>query len=164
MKIILLAGIGFACLCLTACLSLGDSDKLTKTDIEEFETWYKVNKEPLVGSAGGALQGKHLEREGMREVYINDIGKPVSTGEMTIPFPVGTIIVKDTFYRNGDGSRGKRWNITVMRKREPGYDSSKGDWEYAEAAPSKSLGIVGKWNLCIDCHVYARKDYVFTWE
>ena len=89
-----LVSISCACFLLTACASLDDKDRLLTSHFQDFETWYKINDEPLTGSAGGSLQGKHLEREGIREVYINDIGKPVITGQQNPPFPAGTILVK----------------------------------------------------------------------
>lgn len=151
---------------LAGCLSsLGDRNVLKASDFTDFETWYKVNAEPLVGEAGGLLQGKHLERGGIREVYVNEVGRPVFEGRRQLPFPEGTIIVKDTFHLTPEGGKGKRWNITVMRKREAGYDPQEGDWEYATAGARKNLRVRGRWKLCIDCHrIAADKDYVFTWE
>ena len=72
--------------------------------------------------------------------------------------------MKDTFYLTEDGGRGRRWNITVMKKREAGYDPENNDWEYVTAGPAKGVRYQGKMSLCIDCHVDAEKDYVFTWE
>ena len=148
----------------TSCVSIADRDRLRTPDFRDFESWYKVNKQPLTGDAGGLLQGKHLDTEGIREVYVNDNGRPVFRGEVQLPFPAGTIIVKDTYYADKGGSRGRRWNITVMRKRESGYDSDNGDWEYVTAGPRGGVRFQGIRSLCIDCHSAAEKDYVFTWE
>ena len=151
---------------LSGCLSsLGDRDGLTTDHFAEFESWHKVNAEPLIGPADGLLRGKHLERDGVREVYANDIAREVFEGRADLPFPEGSIVVKDTFYLTDEGGIGERWNITVMKKREAGYDPDNGDWEYATAGPRKDIRVRGRWNLCIDCHLDALStDYVFTWE
>lgn len=148
----------------SACVSYSDKNRLRKGDYDDFETWYKVNAEPLIGPAGGLLQGKHLEEGGVREVHVNEVGRPVFTSDEELQIPQGTIIVKDTYYLNEDGTRGKRWNITVMRKREAGYDPEYNDWEYVEAGPGKNVKYQGKLEVCIDCHLAADRDYVFTWK
>ena len=154
----------FLCVMLISCVSFGDKERMRKTDYREFESWAKVNAEPLTGTANGLLQGKHLEDRGIREVYVNEVGEPSFSGNAELPLPVGTIIVKDTFYIAKDGLRGRRWNITVMKKRESGYDSENGDWEYITAGPRKGVRFQGIRPLCIECHILADRDFVFTWE
>ena len=149
---------------LASCVSISDRYRLRKADFNEFESWYKINDEPLTGAADGLLRGKHLEEGGMREVYVNDIGQSAFSGDAQVPLPEGTVIVKDTFYIAKDGTKGRRWNITVMRKREPGYDAEYNDWEYVIAGPGKGVRFQGRMPLCIDCHIAADKDFVFTWE
>ena len=149
-------------LLLASCVTYSDKDRLKTRDFKDFETWHKINIEPLTGDGDGFLQGKHLENEGIREVYTNRIGQPVFQGDSSLPFPSGTIIVKDTYYIDKDQTKGRRWNITVMRKRNPGYDPEHGDWEYVTAGPRKGVRHQGTMELCIDCHIVADKDYVFT--
>lgn len=156
---LLLVGVLF-----TTCVTYSDKERLRKSDFGAFESWHKINAQSLTGDADGALQGKHLENRGVREVYVNSIGKPIIEGTDKPPFPEGTIIVKDTFYITKSGDRGRRWNITVMRKREAGYDPDNGDWEYVTAGPGKGVRYQGKMPLCIECHVDAERDYVFTWN
>ena len=148
----------------TSCVTISDSQRLKTRDFSDFESWFKVNAKPLIGDGDGFLRGKHLENEGIREVYANEIGQKVFQGNVQPPFPQGSIIVKDTFYTAKDGGKGRRWNITVMRKREPGYDPANGDWEYVTAGPRKGVRYQGTMPLCIDCHVAADKDFVFTWN
>ena len=149
---------------LMSCITYGDAERLRISDFSDFESWHKVNPESLIGPADGLLQGRHLEEGGMREVYVNSVGRSVSDGETELPFPEGSIVLKDTYYIDRDGGRGRRWNITVMRKRAEGYDSENGDWEYVTAGPTKFIRLQGRAPLCIECHVYAEdRDYVFTW-
>lgn len=164
MKKRIIAVIAIAIIVLASCVTISDRDRLRKSNFSDFESWHKINAEPLVGAAGGLLRGKHLEEGGMREVYVNEIGRPVFTGESQGPLPEGTIIVKDTFYIAKDGTKGRRWNITVMRKRERGYDSENNDWEYVTAGPGKGVRFQGRMPLCIECHLAADDDFVFTWE
>ena len=147
-----------------SCVTFNDDDRMKTEDFETFESWHKVNAETLTGTSNGQLQGKHLEDRGFREVYVNDIGRPAFAGGGDIPIPEGTIIVKDTYYIARDGSQGRRWNITIMKKREAGYDSDNNDWEYVTAGPNKFVRYQGTMSLCIDCHVAAERDFVFTWN
>ena len=147
-----------------SCVTFDDKDRLKTHDFVDFESWYKVNTQPLTGDAGGLLQGKHLENDGIREVYANEIGSSVFQGKTSPHFPPGAIIVKDTYYTDKNGGKGRRWNITVMKKREQGYDPENGDWEYVTAGPRKGVRYQGTMQLCIDCHAAAENDYVFTWE
>ena len=147
-----------------SCVTYNDDDRMRTADFEAFESWHKVNAETLTGTSKGQLQGKHLEDRGYRELYVNEVGRPAFAGDGIVPLPEGTIIVKDTYYIARDGSRGRRWNITIMKKREAGYDPDNNDWEYATAGPRKFIRYQGTMSLCVDCHVVAERDYVFTWE
>ncbi len=149
---------------LGSCVTISDRARLRKADFNEFESWYKINDEPLTGAGEGFLRGKHMEEGGMREVYVNEIGQSSFSGDAQVPLPEGTVIVKDTFYIAKDGTKGRRWNITVMRKREPGYDTENNDWEYVTAGPGKGVRFQGRMPLCIECHIAADKDFVFTWK
>jgi hypothetical protein len=149
---------------LASCVTYSDKDRLRTRDFSDFEAWSKVSEVPLTGDGGGFLAGKHLEERGMREVYTNEIGRPVFQEGGPVPFPSGTIIVKDTFYLDDGGAKGRRWNITVMRKRDAGYDPDHNDWEYVTAGPRKGVRYQGTMELCIDCHIAAERDYVFTWR
>ena len=163
MKQAMRASLVIVALATFSCITFWDEKRTVRADYEDFESWYKINSKPLIGDADGLLQGRHLEAEGLREVYINEIGRPVIEGTRDLPFPSGTIIVKDTYYRTEDGERGRRWNITVMRKRETDYDPDNNDWEYLTVNANKTIRIQGKMTLCIDCHAAAEDDYVFTW-
>ena len=150
-------------LLLLSCITFSDSERMRVSDFRDFESWFRVTDEPLIGAGNGPLLGRHLEEEGMREVYINEIGRGGFDGGRNL-FPKGTVIVKDTHYVSRDGGKGRRWNITVMRKREAGYDPEHNNWEYVTAGPTKFIRVQGTYPLCIECHVFAREqDYVFTW-
>ena len=62
-------------------------------------------------------------------------------------------------------SRGKGdlANLTIMVKREGGYDPENGDWEYLMTTATKAVRMQGNLGMCIGCHSAAYdSDYVFT--
>ncbi len=139
-----------------------DPDATTSEDLSSYQTWTKVNDETITGDATGTLgQQVHEGAGGFREVFVNSVGAPVYAGESSTPFPVGTIIVKES-YPEADGSKGELANLTVMVKREAGYDSSNGDWEWAMLGPDMGIRTQGRLASCYQCHaVAADTDYSF---
>lgn len=83
-------------------------------------------------------------------------------------YPVGTVIAKEGF----DSSKGKPGNalfISIMRKREKGYDSANGDWEYLQFDPNGQTLLKGKATQkdvqaqCASCHLnVADRDFIFS--
>lgn len=71
----------------------------------------------------------------------------------------GTIIVKEKL----DGQHPDHPELfTIMRKREKGYDSSRGNWEYAVADKSRKIVEQGKLDRCITCHETQKaSDYLY---
>ncbi len=90
----------------------------------------------------------------------------------------GTIVTKKTHAKKEDNSLGDLQVAFAMVKREPGYDSDNGDWEYMMipfdatndygTQPFGNLPAVnaegrGKMNNCIGCHAKAGgNDYLFV--
>jgi hypothetical protein len=74
-------------------------------------------------------------------------------------FPEGSVIVKEKL-SNSDSSSPEL--LTVMRKREPGYNTGNGDWEYMVLDGSaKSVKARGKLENCQSCHLMNQpSDYV----
>jgi hypothetical protein len=80
--------------------------------------------------------------------------------EQRLPrFPQGSIIVKEKLATQASTSPEL---LTVMRKREPGYDPNKGDWEYMVFDNSaKVLQASGKLEKCQACHLPLKQtDYI----
>ncbi len=158
--IILLIAAG---LTLTSCLSSGaDDPNATQVDAyAEYETWSMVNAETITGDETGSLGRAHEGSSGFREVYVNKSGRKVSDGESPLPYPEGTIIVKESF-GNDSGSKGELSSVTVMVKRESEYDPENGNWEYVMLKPSMKAQAQGRLSACISCHSAAENDFVFT--
>lgn len=99
------------------------------------------------------------------KVFVNEKGKHAMASPEPI-FPVGSVIVKEKFEANSKStapSNPKPNLLTVMVKRDKGYDSPNGDWEYFTAAGngkvnSKTLST----KHCQSCHQGKKSsDYTF---
>jgi hypothetical protein len=139
-----------------------DSYVTQLSDIEGYTSWKKVNLEPVTGDRTGFLGPAHAGEEGFREIYVNNIGRAVSTGSADFPYPVGTIIVKEA-YMNEGGMKGMLGAVTIMIKRGSNYDPSHNNWEYMMVSPENEIMRQGKVEGCTGCHANASDtDYVFT--
>ncbi len=56
-------------------------------------------------------------------------------------------------------------DITVMYKREAGYDAAHQDWFYANYAPDGAVKAAGRVEMCISCHKKAPgDDFIFSFD
>lgn len=119
----------------------------------------KANSQPITGDSTGALGRAHEAAEGFREVYVNRIGEAgfSDSGE----FREGTIIVKEAFAES-DGDKGDLTAVTVMVKREDGFDSGNGNGEYVNASADLKIRGQGAIRSCIVCHAQAENEYIFA--
>ena len=132
-------------------------------DFSDYLNWVKVNQETITGDETGVLGPAHERAKGFREIYVNEAGKAVAYGEAEYPYPEGSVILKESFTEK-DGGKGKLASITVMIKREEGYDRDNGNWEYVNANGDFKISRQGKIGMCIGCHsVMSGKDFTF-WD
>ncbi len=92
-------------------------------------------------------------------VYVNNIGKRAMLQEKTAKFPPGSIIVKEKLtYATSKIPE----LLTVMRKRELGYDPSHGNWEYLVVdGTGTQVQVWGRLQTCQGCHAnYRDEDYI----
>lgn len=92
-------------------------------------------------------------------VYVNDVGREAMMTRKKPTFPVGSVIIKEKLTSKTSTTPEL---LTVMVKREPGYDPNKGDWEYlvlnGSATEISKSGILTD---CQSCHtVYKHTDYI----
>jgi len=139
------------------------------TIIEGYEHWTRVNPEPVqmdqrVAALCAAaylpsMTDKSPHREKFITVYVNDVGRHAMTQELNPRFPVGSVIVKEKL-PSKDATTPEL--LTVMRKREHGYDSKNGDWEYVMLdGPGQAVLDPGKVESCQSCHFsYRPQDFV----
>jgi hypothetical protein len=139
--------------------------------IAGYRQWTRVNPEPQIVSSPLAAQcaaptAAQLQMEDTNPhnnkwvvVYVNDIGRAAMMEQKKPVFPQGSIIVKEklTTQESKDPEL-----LTVMRKREAGYDSTRGDWEYMVFdGPGKIVKASGKLENCQACHLPLKAtDYV----
>ena len=164
---------------------VGSSKSTTFTGSETiagYKQWTLVNPQPqMIDAMNAGLcraplpidlahdSGPHIRK--FVSVYVNEIGKVAMLEERQPRFPEGSVIVKEKLSKGPtmkmvEGS----WQteisqpelLTVMRKRETGYDPSKGDWEYMVFDGSgKTLQASGKLGNCQACHTtFEQTDYI----
>lgn len=138
-----------------------DPDATAVDSFSDYTNWHRVNTSPITGDTTGGLGNAHEGSSGLREVYINSVGSAASSGTSALPYPEGTIVVKESFKSDG-GEKGKLTGITVMAKREAGYDPENGDWEYLNVKPDLKVSAQGRLSGCVSCHSASDDDYVFT--
>lgn len=139
--------------------------------IKGYKDWTKVNPEPAVfhsqiaslcarpTTQQIAMDQGDPHRDKFITVYVNDIGRHAMMEEKTPHFPQGSIIVKEKLTTRESSAPEL---LTVMVKREPGYNSENGDWEYmALDGSGKSVQARGKLENCQACHLTVKdRDYV----
>jgi len=106
------------------------------------------------------------------KIYVNPTGKAAFISLNRDAFPIGSMIVKekyvaptrkdtDWFIRKlPKGARPEL--LTVMIKREKGFDPANGDWEYQVASGDAQKSNAKGLEHCAKCHQdLADQDYVF---
>ncbi len=188
----LFAGLGVAMLAAAlaspqAQSAIGQDFRFDATKLNDKTLWTQVNERPYyLASYVDALCriASRKDFESARKqnphsstyitVYVNKIGRAAMFSTGPPRFPEGSIIVKEKIEKPLD-ARG--FNIsakkpledltpslyTLMIKREPGYNSAAGDWEFAVASGKDAqIEASGKLENCQACHLEKRdQDFVF---
>ena len=157
-------------------------DKSDGDFIAGYKKWTRVNNEPQIVPSRLAIQcamptreERNLEdqnphRDKFVVVYVNATGRSAMMEQKWPRFPVGSVIVKEKLSTKESATPEL---LTVMKKREPGYDPNKGDWEYfVFDGTGRDMKASGKLGKCQGCHLEDhRTDYVSrryipydTWE
>lgn len=161
---------------LAARLTQGTSEDFSfdAAKLKDTAVWTKVNAEPyhmnpMVNILCGLPSKKSLEAERKTNphaeafitVYVNNAAREAMFAKETKTFPQGSVIVKEKVGHRIEG--GKPLLYTIMRKREPGYNPSLGDWEFAVVGPNgKDVQGIGKLENCQNCHRTKRvSDFVY---
>jgi hypothetical protein len=135
--------------------------------ILKYRTWTVVNPEPVILDAFlGTLcadvsnppETPHKDK--YIRVYVNDVGQEAMLKAKDPKFPVGSIVIKEKLPEKQ--SQTPEFH-TIMVKREAGYDSRGGDWQYlimdsAQTKLEKPTVI----ESCQSCHAAWAKtsDYI----
>jgi hypothetical protein len=117
------------------------------------------------------VDGKDTKKEKAKEssqkheslfsrVYVNEIGRHTLLNEADPKYPVGTIIVREKFWGGQDAQPEL---VTVMAKRQKGFNALINDWEFLIFdGPKMSKKTDVKTENCLACHKQKEKDdFVF---
>lgn len=155
--------------------SQGDAKPETKIAgaelIKGYRNWTKVNPVPelvlshiayacfIPSAAEQKLDDENPHRDKYITVYVNDAGRRAMMEKEKPKYPQGSIVVKEKL--TTAESRTPEL-LTVMIKRERGYNPAVGDWEFMGL--DGDGGVVrarGKLETCQGCHQkYSYVDYV----
>ena len=137
-----------------------------------YRKWIRVNPEPLFldheiaslcvtpspQQVAVSMNNPHDRK--FFTVYVNAAAETTMMTGTPPVFPVGSIIVKEKL--PSEKSKSPEL-LTVMIKREAGYDSANGDWEYLVLNGAASqIESRGKLESCQSCHSHRKEtDFVF---
>jgi hypothetical protein len=137
--------------------------------IAGYKQWTRVNPEPLLMAVPSAQlcaaltptavpAGPHA-KDKFITVYVNDTGRHAMMEEQTPHFPQGSVVIKEKLTTANSKTPEL---LTVMIKREPGYNPESGDWEFMVVDGSgKTVQARGKLENCQSCHQHDQDtDYV----
>ena len=136
--------------------------------INGYRKWTRVNPVPAdfpstLALLCAPLTVKQLEMDPHKDkfitVYVNELGTKAMMHEKKPQFPKGSVIVKEKLTSRESTSPEL---LTVMIKREQGYNPGNGDWEYmALDGDGKEVRARGRLEKCQACHQRAAYgDYV----
>jgi len=139
-----------------------------ESEVARYKNWTKVNDEPQIMWAEVAAMcrmptEKELEDDIHNNKYINVYVNQAGAGEMMTKkkplFPQGTVIVKEKL-STPDSKTPEL--LTVMIKRNKGFNSENGDWEYMTLnGEATKVTARGKLTSCQSCHAVDKPtDYV----
>jgi hypothetical protein len=169
-----------AALCISVALVLSRPVKSDTPNsasvIDGYKNWTHVNPEPKlvpaqvaalcapVTARNSGLDQTSPHRDKFVVVYVNDVGRTAMMEKLSPTFPQGSLIVKEKLATRDSNTPEL---LTVMRKREAGYDPERGDWEYLVFnGAGTTIQESGKLQKCQECHVrekatdYVSRDYM----
>jgi hypothetical protein len=139
--------------------------------IRDYKRWTRVNPVPAVFNAlvsaacasvvtQSSMEQHNPHRDKFITVYVNEIGRKSMMEEKLPHFPQGSIIVKEKLTTKDSTSPEL---LTVMFKREPGFNPQSGDWEYmALDGAGKQVQARGRIEHCQGCHMMVdTTDFVY---
>jgi hypothetical protein len=144
-------------------------DKIEATEIDGYKHWTPANPKPvkldaqiavMCAPASAMRQPDSPHANKFITVYVNDKGKTALLKTANPQFPQGTIIVKEKL---ANESATAPELLTVMLKREAGFNPPSNDWEFMVVnGDGKTVIERGKLMNCITCHTAKRQqDFVF---
>jgi hypothetical protein len=157
-----------------------EAPRLPESPIQGYKSWVRVNRKPHQVSSRIAMMcraptqeeiaaeaadphleaGEHpsLMRTRFVTVYVNKLAEQAMLHQNHPAYPQGSLIVKERLARPTDSVPEL---LTVMHKREKGYNPGHGDWEYMTLdGAGKQITAQGRLQKCESCHAEWKKtDY-----
>ena len=147
---------------LTACMSTSEPMGPADSAWDSYRAWYRVNPEPETGDPTGFLTNVHDGINAYRNIYVNTVGEAVNRGNQSLPYPAGTILLKESFNNRAALEADRNPDLTVMVKLAAGSSPETGDWEYIRPDGARGTGSSDLAAFCRNCHLYAAAhDYNF---
>jgi hypothetical protein len=137
-----------------------------RAEVSKYKTWTRANPQPVLMdpvtavdcASPGFRSGPHANKYIL--VYVNEVARSAMMTERYPKFPPGSIIVKEKLGEKSANALPEL--LTIMVKRNSGYDTGNGDWDYLVAD-----GFVARFERpvnvksCQTCHLRHRDtDYV----
>ena len=118
-----------------------------------FESWLKMNAEPIVGGSPAHF--------GTKDILVNQERAAIAPdGEQKFPYPDGSIIVKPVVRSDEDFI-----GIFALMQKEAGSNPAANDWtfiEYSRRDKDAAFTVLAKGKLCESCHSAVQDtDYVY---
>jgi Cytochrome P460 len=141
------------------------------SEIKDYKTWTKVNDKPQHVESKLSIQcsaptfaqkeseANNPHNDKYINVFVNSLGKTEMMTKKRPQFPKGTVIVKEKL-TTADSTSPEL--LTVMIKREKGFNTKNGDWEYMTVnGEATEVTAKGKLENCMACHAVEKStDYV----
>lgn len=126
----------------------------------DYKDWTKLNNTSITGDHSGFLGGLHEGSNGVREVYINDVGLNAASGAAPYNYPVGTVILKEQYSSQRAVDSGRNPGITVMVKVSDDAANPAENWAWSRGYTRTARVSDG---FCSGCHtIAAASDYAFS--
>lgn len=129
-------------------------------EVRDYKNWTRVNPRPVNMDAAvaqlcaaptgprAASNNPHIQK--FITVYVNETGRRAMMEERAPNFPQGSIIVKEKLSAP-DSTEPEL--LTVMIKREKGFNPESGDWEYMVTnGAGTQVQARGRLSSCQACH------------
>lgn len=140
--------------------------------IANYRGWTKVNPTPELMDVRtatdcaapiggfGTYGPTNPHREKYITVYVNELGRKAMMEQLNPKFPQGSVIVKEKLSEVFSETPEL---LTVMIRREKGFNPRSGDWEYMVVdGTGTKVEARGKLGKCQGCHLStADTDYIF---
>lgn len=138
-------------------------------EIQGYKTWTRVNPQPVnmdavvaqmcAAPVGPRSADKNPHLHKFITVYVNETGRRAMMEERTPDFPQGSVIVKEKLATK-DAAAPEL--LTVMIKREKGFNPESGDWEYMVTnGEATEVQARGRLQSCQACHEMNRStDFI----